>query len=76
MVKALRLVWIPRLLKPVFSNLKTVPDFRKCGGLNFLQTYNYNVEFLENLPKLCKDILLFFSELKVLYGRSPTDETI
>ena len=78
MVKALRLAWIPRPLKPGFSNWKTVPDFffRKCGGLNFLLTCNYNVKFLENLPKFYKDILSFFSELKVLYGRNLTDETI
>ena len=78
MVKALRLAWIPRILKPGFSNWKTVPDFffRKCGGLNFLLTCNYNVKFLENLPKFYKDILSFFSELKVLYGRNLTDETI
>ena len=38
MIKAMRLAWIPRLLKHGNLNWKLVPDFylRKLGGLNFL----------------------------------------
>ena len=40
MIKALRLAWIPRLLKIGQFNWKTVPDvlFKKYGGLGFLLT--------------------------------------
>ena len=71
MIKALRMAWIPRLLKEGHQNWKTVPDhfFKRYGDLEFILSCNYNVKFFENLPNFYKDILLYFSELKTLYNR-------
>ena len=62
MIRALRLAWIPRLLKKGHFNWKTIPDyyFKKCGGLDLLLSCNYRVKDFEYLPRFCKDILLFF----------------
>ena len=62
MVKALRLAWIPRLLKIGSLNWKTVPDyyFKKYGGLGFLSKCNYRVEDFKDIPRFYRDILLFF----------------
>ncbi|KAL9964737.1 hypothetical protein ACROYT_G028417 [Oculina patagonica] len=70
MIKAMRLAWIPRLLKQGNFNWKSVPDFflRKLGRLNFLLRCNYDVSLLNSkLPTFYKDMLLFFDELKTLY---------
>ena len=78
MIKALRMAWIPRLLKEGHQNWKTVPDhfFKRYGGLEFILSCNYNVKFFENLPNFYKDILLYFSELKTLYNHDNMCETI
>ena len=70
MIKALRLAWIPGLLKNGQSNWKFASDhFLKCyGGLQFLLMCNYHVKDLKNMPLFYKDILLYFHELKTLYG--------
>ena len=70
MIKALRLVWIPRLLQNGQSNWKLAPDhfLRTYGGLLFLLTCNYRMKDLKNIPLFYEDILLYFHELKTLYG--------
>ena len=70
MIKALRLAWIPRLLQNGQSNWKFAPDhfLNTYGGLRFLLTCNYQKKDFENLPLFYKDILLYFHELKTLYG--------
>ena len=70
MIKALRLAWIPRLIREGHPNWKFVPDyfFKKYGGLYFLLSCNYDAKDFENVPSFYKDILLFFHELKALYG--------
>ena len=68
--KALKLAWIPRLLRTGNFNWRTVPEFffNKHGGLGFFLLCNYRVKDLDHLPLFYKDILLFFNELKVLYN--------
>ena len=71
MFKAMRLAWIPRLLKHANSNWNSVPNFflRRLGGLNFLLRCNYDVTFLNSkLPTFHKDMLSFFDDLKNLYN--------
>ena len=71
MLKAMRLAWIPRLLKHANSNWNSVPNFflRRLGGLNFLLRCNYDVTFLNSkLPTFYKDMLSFFDDLKTLYN--------
>ena len=41
---------------------------KSYGGLQFLLTCNYRVKDFENMPLFYKDILLYFHELKTLYG--------
>ena len=69
MTKALRLAWIPSLLENSKRNWKSVPGhvFKRCGGINFLLQCNYHIKYFQGLPKICKDILTFFDELKSLY---------
>ena len=52
MFKALKLSWIPRLLKKGSYNWKTMPDYylRKSGGLNFLLKCNYDTKHFPQLP--------------------------
>ena len=70
MIKALRLAWIPRLIREGHPNWKFVPDyiFKEYGGLHFLLSSNYDAKNFENVPSIYKDILLFFHELKALHG--------
>ena len=70
MIKALRLAWIPRLSNNSHPNWKTVPNYhlKKWGGLDFLLLCNYRMKDFEFLPRFYHDILLFFDELKTLYG--------
>ena len=70
MITALRLAWIPRLLNKAHPNWKTVPNYhlKKWGGLDFLLLCNYRMKDFEFLPRFYHDILLFFDELKMLYG--------
>jgi len=65
MMKALRLAWIPRLLKNGQLNWKFAPDhfLKSYGGLRFQLTCNYHVKDV-----FYRDILLYFHELKTLYG--------
>ena len=70
MLKAMRLAWIPRLLKHTNSNWSSVPNFllRRLGGLNFLLRCNYGVTFLNSkLTSFYKDMLSFFGDLKTLF---------
>ena len=70
MLKAMRLAWIPRLLKHTNSNWSSVPNFflRRLGGLNFLLRCNYDVTFLNSkLPTFYMDMLSFFGDLNTLY---------
>ena len=62
MIKALRLAWLPRLIRKGHPNWKFVPDyfFKKYGGRYFFLSCNYD---FENVPSFYKDILLFFHEL-------------
>jgi len=66
-VKALRLAWIPRRLTPEMRNWKAIPDYylNKIGVLNFLLRCNYDVKYIDGLPLFYKDILTFFTELKI-----------
>ena len=65
MLKAMRLAWIPRLLKHAKSNWNSVPGV----GLNFLLRCNNDVTFLNSkLPTFYKDMLSFFDDLKNLYN--------
>ena len=77
-VKALRLAWIPRLIREGHPNWKFVPDyfFKKYGGLYFLLSRNYDAKDFENVPSFYKDILLFFHELKALYGCHHGQDTV
>ena len=70
MMKALRLAWIPRLLKNGQLNGKFAPDhfLKSYGGLRILLTCNYHVKEFQNMPIFYRDILLYFHELKTLYG--------
>ena len=54
MIKALRMAWIPRLLKEGHQNGKLVPDhfFKRYGSLEFLLNCDYSVKFFENLTRL------------------------
>ena len=70
MIKALRLAWIRRLLENGQSNWRFASDhfLKSYGGLWFLLTCNYRVKGFENMPLFYKAILLYFHELKSLYG--------
>ena len=70
MFRSLRLAWIPRILTAGDCNWCTVPYhfFRKLGGLNFLLRCNYDPKHLPPLPIFYRKILVFFKELKTIYG--------
>ena len=75
MIKALRLAWIPRLLRGGHQNWKSVPNyfFDKYGGLQFILNCNYDVKYFEKLPNFYKEILKYFrSDLKALYNSDLT----
>ena len=79
MLKALKLAWIPRLLRTSDnSNWCIIPKhyFRSMGGLNFLLTCNYDTKFFNDLPLFYKKILDFFNELKTLYLYDQKQELI
>ena len=70
MLKALKLAWIPRLLRiSDNNNWCTIPKhyFRSKGGLNFLLGCNYDTSYFNDLELFYKKILEFFDELKTLY---------
>ena len=52
MIKALRLAWIPRLIREGHPNWKFVPDyfFKKYEGLYFLLSCNYDAKDFGNVP--------------------------
>ena len=54
MFKALKLAWIPRLIKSVNSNWCTIPNhfFKRVGGLNFLLRCNYDTKTLQRFTSL------------------------
>ena len=75
MIKALRLAWIPKLLRGGHQNWKSVPYhfFDKYGGLQFILNCNYDVTYFEKLPNFYKaEILKYFSDLKALYNSDLT----
>ena len=79
MLKALKLTWIPRLLRTSDnSNWCIIPKhyFRRMGGLNFLLRCNYDTKFFNDLPLFYKKILEVFNELKTLYSYDQKQELI
>ena len=50
--------------------------FKSYGGFYFLLSCNYDAKDFENVPSFYKDILLFFHELKALYGCHHGQETV
>ena len=70
MLKALKLAWIPRLLRiSDNNNWCIIPKhyFRSKGGLKFLLGCNYDTSYFNDLELFYKKILEFFNELKTLY---------
>ena len=80
MLKALKLAWIPRLIRTSDnSNWCIIPkrfQFNSEGGLNFLLRCNYDTNYLNDLPIFYKKILDFFNELKTLYTYDQKQELI
>ena len=84
MAKSLKLAWISRFLKVDMlsrkENWKIIPDYflRKHGGLNFLLRCNYDKKLINqiDIPAFYKQLLLYFLELKNLYGYSNGQEFI
>ena len=79
MLKALKLAWIPRLLRTSDnSNWCIIPEhyFRRKGGFNFLLSCNYDTNYSKDLPLFYKKILDFFNELKTLYSYNQMQELI
>ena len=77
MLKALKLTWIPRLLRTSDnSNWCITPKhyFRQMGGLNSLLRCNYDTNYFNDLPLFYKKILEFFNELKTLYSYDQKQE--
>ena len=50
--------------------------FKSYGGFYFLLSCNYDAKDFRNVPSFYKDILLFFQELKALYGCHHGQDTI
>ena len=80
MLKALKLAWIPRLLRTSDnSSWCIIPkhyQFKGMGGLNFLLRCNYDTNYFSDLPLFYKKILVFFNELKTLYSYDQKQELI
>ena len=79
MLKALKLNWIPGLLWiSDNSDWCIIPKhyFRSKGGLNFLLRCNYDTNYFNDIPLICKKILEFFNELKTLYSYNQKQELI
>ena len=64
-VEALRLAWIPRLLKIGNLNWKTVPDYflKQYGGLGFLLKCNYQVKDFNDIPRFTEIFCYFLTNL-------------
>ena len=69
MFKALKLAWIPRLIKSDNSKWCTIPNhfFKRMGGLSFLLRCNYDTKHFIDSPVVYKNILDNFNDLKNLY---------
>ena len=79
MLKALKLNWIPGLLWiSDNSDWCIIPKhyFRSKGGLNFLLRCNYDTNYFNDIPLVCKKTLEFFNELKTLYSYNQKQELI
>ena len=84
MAKSLKLAWISRFLTVDMlsrkENWKAIPEYflRKYGGLNFLLRCNYDKKFINqaDIPVFYKQLLLYFLELKNLYGYCNGQELI
>ena len=63
-IKALRMAWIPRLLKEGHQNWKTVPDhfFKRYGGLEFI--FGAVIAML-NFSKTCQTFTRISSYISV-----------
>lgn len=71
---ALKLAWIPRLLRDFDCNSeawRVIPDahLKRYGGLNFLLRCNYDRKCLDQgaIPSFYKEILVYFAELKKIH---------
>ena len=80
MLKALKLAWIPRLLRISDNSNSCIIlkiFFKKKGGLNFLLRCNYDTNYFKDIPLFyIKKILEFFNELKTLYSHDQKQELI
>ena len=79
MLKALKLAWIPRLIRTSdSSNWCIIPKhyFKRKGGFNFLLRCKYDTNYLNDLPIFYKKILDFFNKLKILHTYDQKQELI
>ena len=84
MAKSLKLAWISRFLTVDMlsrkENWKAIPEYflRKYGGLNFLLRCNFDKKLINqaDIPVFYKQLLLYFLELKNLYGYCNGQELI
>ena len=79
MLKALKLTWIPRLLRTSDNSNWCIilkHYFKRMGRLNFMLRCNYDTNFFNDLPLFYKKILEFFNELKTLYSYDQKQELI
>ncbi len=63
--KALRLVWLNRLLKNESWSQIAHYHFNKYGGLQFLLKCNYSSEHLNKIPKFYRSMLEYFNEIVI-----------
>ena len=74
--KSLWLVWISRLLQSGSSNWSIIPNYFLTNVLNFLLRCDYDSKYLEGVPKLYREMLYYFKELKALYQNHEDQNTI
>ena len=74
--KSLRLVWISRLLQSGSSNWSIIPNHFLTNVLNFLLRCDYDLKYLEGVPKFFREMLYYFKELKALYQKHENQNTI
>ena len=66
--KALRLVWIGRLLRHNSWSMIAHHYFDKYGGLNFLLQCNYDTHYLNEIPKFYNEMLEYYNEITLTDG--------
>ena len=77
MLKALKLTWIPRLLRTSDnSNWCIIPKhyFKRMGGFDFLLRCNCDTNFFNELPLIYKKMLELCYELKTLFSYDQKQE--